>query len=102
MYISVSRLRVEAARTDELVEAFRRRSHLVDDMDGFVDLEVWRSDRDPEDVWMVSRWRERSCFVAYMRSDEHARSHDRIPEDLDAAIALQRLEHMHTFDVVAE
>ncbi len=30
MYISVSRLRVDAARTDELVEAFRRRSRLVD------------------------------------------------------------------------
>ena len=102
MYISVSRLRVEAARAEELIEAFRRRIHLVDDSDGFVDLQVWRSDRDPEDVWMVSRWRERSCFTAYMRSEEHARSHERIPEELDAAISLQRLEHMQTFDVVAE
>ncbi len=102
MYVSVSRLRVDAARTEELIEAFRGRSHLVDDADGFVDLQVWRSDRDPEDVWMVSRWRERSCFTAYMRSEEHARSHDRIPEDLGAAISLQRLEHMHSFDVVAE
>lgn len=102
MYISVSRLRVDAARVDELIEAFRDRSRLVDDSDGFVDLQVWRSDRDPEDVWMVSRWRERSCFTAYMRSDAHARSHDRIPPELGEAISLQRLEHMHTFDVVAE
>ena len=102
MYISVSRLRVQAARADELIEAFRRRSHLVEGADGFVDLQVWRSDRDAEEVWMVSRWRERACFTAYMRSDEHARSHDRIPEDLAAAISLQRLEHMHSFDLVAE
>jgi heme-degrading monooxygenase HmoA len=102
MYVSVARLRVEPERADELVEAFRRRLHLVDDADGFVDLQVWRSDRDREDIWMVSRWRERSAFTAYMRSDEHARSHDRIPEDLDAAIDLRRLEHMHTFDVVAQ
>jgi heme-degrading monooxygenase HmoA len=102
MYISVSRLRVEAARADELIEAFRGRSHLVEEADGFVDLQVWRSDRDLEEVWMVSRWRERDDFTAYMRSDEHARSHDRIPEDLNAAITLQRLEHLHSFDVVAE
>ncbi len=102
MYISVSRLRVDATRADELVEAFRRRSHLVEDADGFVDLQVWRSDRDAEEIWMVSRWRERSCFAAYMRSDEHARSHDRIPQELNDAISLQRLEHMHTFDAVAE
>jgi len=101
MYISVSRLRVDAAKADELVAAFRQRSHLVDGTDGFVDLQVWRSDRDAEEVWMVSRWRERRCFD-YMRSEEHARSHARIPEDLDAAISLQRLEHMHTFEVVAE
>ncbi len=102
MYISVSRLRVDASRAEELVAAFRRRSRLVEASDGFVDLQVWRSDRDAEEIWMVSRWRERSCFTAYMRSDEHARSHDRIPDDLGAAIALERLEHLHSFDVVAE
>src|ERR1044072_9949349 len=85
MYISVSRLRVDASRSDDLIEAFRDRSRLVEASDGFVDLEVWRSDRDPEEVWMVSRWRERACFTAYMRSDEHARSHARIPEALAAA-----------------
>ena len=35
---------------------------------------------------MVSRWRERDCFAAYMRSEEHARSHARIPPELDDAI----------------
>ncbi|HEX4344007.1 MAG TPA: antibiotic biosynthesis monooxygenase family protein [Solirubrobacteraceae bacterium] len=102
MYISVSRLRVDSSHSDELIAAFRDHSRLVEQSDGFVDLQVWRSDRDPRDVWMVSRWRERSCFTAYMRSDEHARSHTRISPQLGDAIALQRLEHLHSFDVVAE
>jgi heme-degrading monooxygenase HmoA len=102
MYISVSRLRVDASRSDDLIAAFRHRSHLVEVSDGFVDLQVWRSDRDPEEVWMVSRWRERDCFTAYMRSDEHARSHARIPQALAAAIRLQRLEHLHGFELVAQ
>jgi heme oxygenase (mycobilin-producing) len=98
----MSRLRVQAERSDDLVAAFRRRLHLVDGFDGFVDLQVWRSDRDPEEVLMVSRWRDRAAFTAYMRSAEHQRSHERIAPELDAAIRLERLEHLHTYDVVAE
>jgi len=97
----MSRLRVVPERADELVAAFRSRAHLVDDADGFIDLEVWRSDRDPAELIMVNRWRDRESFRAYMRSREHAVSHGRIPADLDAAIQLERLEHLHTYDVVA-
>src|SRR5450755_1147005 len=95
VYISVSRLRVKATRADELIDAFRCRMHLVDEAEGFVDLQVWRSDREPEEVWMVSRWRERCWFTAYMKSNEHARSHARIATDLNGAISLERLEHLH-------
>jgi heme-degrading monooxygenase HmoA len=102
VYVSLSRLRVEAERAAELVAAFRRRAHLVDAADGFVDLQVWRSDRDPGEIVMVSRWRDRDAFKAYMKSDAHQASHDRIDPSLDAAIELERLEHMHTYDVVAE
>lgn len=102
MYVSLSRLRVSADRADELVEAFRRRAHLVDDADGFLDLQVWQSDKDPEEVVMVSRWRDREAFRSYMRSEEHAISHERIDETLERAIRLERLEHLHTYEVVAD
>ena len=68
---------------------------------GFEGLEVWRSDREPDEVIMVSRWRDRGCFSDYMRSAAHRASHDRIRADLDAAIKLERLEHLHTYEVVA-
>ena len=102
MYVSVSRLRVQQPSVAALMRAFRQRSGLVDTVDGFIDLQVWRSDRDPEEIWMVSRWRERSCFTAYMKSADHARSHDRIPQSLSDAICLERLEHLHSFEVAAE
>jgi heme-degrading monooxygenase HmoA len=102
VYVSLSRLRVEEDRAPELVAAFRRRAHLVDDADGFVDLQVWQSDRDPAELVMVSRWRDREAFKAYMKSEEHRISHGRIDPGLDAAIGLERLEHLHTYEVVAE
>lgn len=102
MYVSLSRLRVDEGRASELVAAFRKRAHLVDSADGFVDLQVWQSDRDAAEIVMVSRWRDRAAFKAYMKSEAHAVSHDRIDPELDRAIKLERLEHMHTYEVVAE
>ena len=98
----MSRLRVPVERAAQLVSAFRSRVGLVDDADGFVDLQVWQSDRDEGELIMVSRWRDREAFKTYMRSTEHRVSHDRIDPDLQAAIKLERLEHLHTYEVVAE
>ncbi|MDP8907548.1 MAG: antibiotic biosynthesis monooxygenase [Chloroflexota bacterium] len=102
MYVSMSRLRVDPERSDELVAAFRRRAGLVESHAGFVDLQVWRSDRDPAEVIMVSRWQDRDAFKAYMKSSDHRVSHQRISPELKHAIDLERLEHLHTYEVVAE
>ena len=98
----MSRLRVPDERADALVQAFRDRVRLVDHADGFLDLQVWQSDRDRGELVMVSRWRDRAAFTAYMRSREHRVSHERIDPELQAAIKLEQLEHLHTYEVVAE
>ncbi|MEA2126576.1 MAG: hypothetical protein QOI80_3358 [Solirubrobacteraceae bacterium] len=98
----MSRLAVKPERCDELIAAFGDRAHLVDDAEGFLDLEVWRSDRDPGEVVMVSRWCSREAFTRYMRSEQHAISHGRIDASLQAAIKLERLDHLHTYEVVAD
>jgi heme-degrading monooxygenase HmoA len=102
VYVSMSRLRVEPEHSEELVAAFAGRARLVEGHDGFVDLQVWRSDRDPTEVLMVSRWSDRDAFKAYMQSEDHRTSHERMAPSLKSAIKLERLEHIHTYDVVAE
>ena len=102
MYVSMSRLTIPAQRAPELIAAFRARARLADEADGFVDLQVWQSDRDAGEILMVSRWRDRQAFTTYMRSDEHKVSHGRIDPDLKRDISLVRLEHLHTYEVVSE
>lgn len=62
MYVSMSRLRVDPDRAPELIASFRQRAHLVEDADGFHDLQVWQSDRDANEIVMVSRWRDRAAL----------------------------------------
>lgn len=102
MYVSMSRLRIAPENAPALVSAFRTRLGRVEEHEGFQGLEVWQSDRDAGEILMVSRWRDRECFKAYMKSEDHRESHERIPLDLQQEIKLESLEHMHTFEVVAE
>lgn len=74
----MSRLRVEPERSEELVAAFRDRAGLVESHDGFIDRQIWRSDRDLTEVSMVSRWRHRNAFTAYLKSGDHRVSHNRM------------------------
>jgi heme-degrading monooxygenase HmoA len=102
MYVSMSRLRVPVDRSDELVAAFRRRAGLVESHEGFIDLQVWRSDRDPSEVIMVSRCEDKDTFREYMKSSDHRKSHDRIDPLLRRAVTLERLENLHTYEVVVQ
>ena len=102
MYVSLSRLRIPDHAAAELIAAFRARARLVEEADGFIELEVWQSDRDPGEILMVSRWRDRAAFKEYMRSAAHAASHARIDPALQELIKLEALEHLHTYEVVAE
>ena len=102
MYISMSRLEIPADRAPELITAFQGRAGLADLAPGFIDLQVWQSDKDPGEILMVSRWSDKEAFTAYMRSEEHRVSHHRIAADLKADIKLRRLEQLHTYEVVAE
>jgi heme-degrading monooxygenase HmoA len=97
----MSRLQVAEAHVAELLEAFNNRARLVEDADGFIDLEVWHSDRDPSEVIMVSRWQSRDAFTRYMKSDDPTASHARITPTLRDAIRLDRLDHLHTYNVIA-
>lgn len=102
MYVSMSRLRIPPERAPELVAAFRGRARLVDSAEGFVNLQVWQSDRDPGEILMVSWWRDRGAFTAYMKSEAHRTSHDRLAPGLKEQITLERLEHLSAYEIVAE
>lgn len=94
LFVATSELRVSSAASDDLVNAFRHRAHLVDDHDGFEQMEVWRDQRDPGRLILASWWTDRAAFVAYMRSDEHRRSHARVPvgEARPRPVALTRYD----------
>jgi diguanylate cyclase (GGDEF)-like protein len=82
-FVAFSRVEVPVAGSQELVAAFADRLRAVDAWTGFDRLEVWATPDDPTRFVMVSWWDDEAAFRAYMGSDDHRRSHARIPGGAD-------------------
>ncbi|MDQ1536092.1 MAG: diguanylate cyclase [Actinomycetota bacterium] len=97
-FVVQSTISVPQAGTSTLEDAFRNRLGAVENAPGFRGLEVWSADTGTGPYEMVSWWACLADFQAYMRSDDHRRSHARIPrgENRPRAVSVRR------FTVVCE
>ncbi|MCW2623199.1 MAG: hypothetical protein JWL64_2801 [Frankiales bacterium] len=78
-FVVQSGISVPAAGAPALDAAFRNRLHAVENAPGFRRLEVWSDETAADAYVMVSWWACRADFLAYMKSEDHRRSHARVP-----------------------
>ena len=86
-FVAFSEIDVPLAGQAPLESAFRARLGSVDSWAGFRSLEVWADTQEPAGYVMVSWWDSQDAFKAYMGSEEHRRSHRRIPTGPDRPVA---------------
>lgn len=79
-FVVMSEIAVPTGGEHALEAAFRDRLGEVDCWPGFLNLQVWRDERDGGGYLMVSWWKSKEHFSGYMRSDAHRRSHARMPD----------------------
>jgi heme-degrading monooxygenase HmoA len=82
-YVAVSEISVPEAGIAGLEHAFDQRLGAVDGWPGFQGMELLQDRRVPGRYLMMCRWDTREHFLAYMRSDDHRRSHARMPSGPD-------------------
>lgn len=98
LFVVSSELAVHPDRADDLVAAFRNRLGRVEHWEGFRHLEVWRDQARDDRFVMTSWWASRDAFASYMHSDDHRRSHARIPQ----GAARPRLVALHRYALIAQ
>jgi heme-degrading monooxygenase HmoA len=69
-------LPVKEGAADEIVGLFAESRGNVQGFPGFLSMEVLKSDAEDE-VLVVTRWRDRESFEAWVHSDEFRRAHGR-------------------------
>jgi heme-degrading monooxygenase HmoA len=94
---SRSEITVPVAEMEALERAFEERAHYVDAHEGFLGLKLLRDIRNNGRYVLVTRWRSRVDFTAYMKSGDHRRAHERAHEGLGPVHTGGRgLEQFHT------
>jgi heme oxygenase (mycobilin-producing) len=78
-YVAISEISVPEAGVTGLERAFEQRLGAVDAWPGFQGLELLQDRRVGGRYLMICRWDTHEHFLAYMRSEDHKRSHARIP-----------------------
>lgn len=82
MILAVSRFRVVNDLANAVREAFFHRPHLVDDVRGFLGMEVFTDSSDSTTFHLMTRWTDVASFRTWHASDAHRLSHQGIPRGL--------------------
>ena len=69
-------LPVKEGAADDIVDRFAESRGDVQDFPGFVSMEVLKSDGEDE-VLVITRWRDREAFEAWVHSDAFHQAHGR-------------------------
>lgn len=82
MFVALSTFVIANGMAAAVQDAFRRRPHLVDDVPGFVRMDVFSPVDNPDEIWLLTYWRDAASYHVWHRSDAHHESHRGIPKGL--------------------
>lgn len=94
MILVESRFRVANDMHDSVRSAFVQRPGLVDDVIGFLGMDVYQASDDARVFHLITRWTDRDSYDAWHRSDAHRESHALIPRGLKLDASFTRLTLM--------
>jgi heme-degrading monooxygenase HmoA len=98
VFIVESRFRVANAMEDAVRAAFIARPRFVDNVAGFLGMEVCTREGDPAEFHLVTRWTDRASYETWHRGDLHRASHAFIPRGLKLDAAYTQVTMMRGLD----
>jgi heme-degrading monooxygenase HmoA len=90
----ISRFKVANGMEREVRDAFVARPRLVDDVPGFLGIEVFTEIDDASSFCLVTRWTDFSTYRAWHDGDAHHQSHRGIPKGLKLASGCTQVIHL--------
>lgn len=81
-FVALSKFVVANGMTPEVKQAFLDRPHLVDDAPGFVRMDVISPVENPDEIWLITFWRDEQSYRAWHRGHAYRDSHEGIPKGL--------------------
>lgn len=82
LFVAISTFVVANEKDDDVHAAFLERPHLVDDVEGFVRMEVLRNIEEPKEFWLLTYWTDQTSYEQWHRGHTYKASHVGMPAGL--------------------
>jgi len=95
-FVALSRFTV-AHMTDQVKQAFQQRPHRVDNASGFVRMEVLSPCDAPDEIWLVTYWKDEHSYRTWHHSHLYKESHTGIPKGMrlvPKSVSIRFFEHV--------
>ena len=95
-HVALSRFTV-AQMTAEVKQAFRQRPHCVDNAAGFLRMEVLSPCDAPDEIWLITYWKDEPSYRSWHHSHLYKESHQGIPKGLrlvPKSVSIRFFEHI--------
>ena len=91
VFVAISEIKIDSALSDTLENMFKNRSHKVDSVDGFLGLHFIKNEKKDKFVG-IFRFKDKSSFLKYMKSDLHVHTHQENYSVIQDAIKSNSIE----------
>lgn len=81
-FVALSRFVVANGMTDAVKAAFVHRPHEVDDVTGFLRMDVLSPSEAPDEIWLLTYWSDEESFRAWHGGPSYRHAHSGIPRGL--------------------
>ena len=98
LFVALSQFTIANDMSQQVRDAFVGRPHLVDNAPGFLGMEVMSPVDQPQDIWLLTRWRDELSFREWHRGHDYHAAHKGIPKGLKLKAGQTQLQ---LFDVFA-
>ena len=95
-FVALSRFTV-AHMTDQVKHAFQQRPHRVDNASGFVRMEVLSPCDAPDEIWLLTYWKDEQSYRTWHHSHLYKESHQGIPKGMrlvPKSVSIRFFEHV--------
>jgi heme-degrading monooxygenase HmoA len=98
MFIVANRVPVAAGYEDTFEERFRKRAGQIDKQEGFMRMQILRSENEDTPYVVLTTWKDRAAFQAWVGSDDFKQAHSNpMPKE-----AFDGAAKMEMYEVVIE
>lgn len=84
-FVAINYIQCKPEYVDRFECLFCTRAHAIDQMPGFLGMEVLKCTKTGEPYLVISRWRDQASFQAWVGSPEFQEGHKRAFEDMRQA-----------------